>query len=235
MYKQKVWCLVPAAGLGSRLDTGTPKQYIDLLGKALIRHTLDALGVCKHISGIVVGLAAGDEQWRHVVTGEDKILGTYLGGASRAETVLKGLYFLEPNVSDGDWVLIHDAARPCVRVSDIERLISSRGSGSSGAILAVKAVDTLKEGNRHQDSIKTLPRDYLWHAQTPQIFPYKVLRDALEACDLACLSDDSSAMEIAGHSPKLIVGSVENLKVTTQDDLELATIILQARYGILHK
>ena len=235
MSKPKVWCLVPAAGLGSRLDSRTPKQYINLLGKALIRHTLDALGVCRHISGIVVGLAAGDEQWQHVVTDEDKILGTYLGGESRAETVLKGLYFLEPNVSDEDWVLIHDAARPCVRVSDIERLISSRGSGSSGAILAVRAVDTLKEEDRHQNSIKTVPRNHLWHAQTPQIFPYKVLRDALGTCDLARLSDDSSAMEIAGHSPKLIVGCVENLKVTTQDDLELARIILEARYGMLQK
>jgi len=233
MSVPRFWCLVPAAGSGSRLDMTTPKQYMDLLGKPLICHTLDTLMSSKYISGVTVGLASGDERWQQCVSDEYAILGTYTGGDSRADTVLRGLYFLETHVGDEDWVLIHDAARPCIKTSDIERLVLARGARSSGALLAIKTTDTIKKQDEHRSSVQTIPRDKLWHAQTPQIFPYRTLRNALETCDRACVSDESSAMEIAGYRPQLVNGAVENLKVTTFEDLELAKTILQARYGIL--
>ena len=233
MSAQKCWCLVPAAGSGSRLDTKTPKQYIDLLGKPLVCHSLDTLVSSPYISGVAVGLASGDEWWQQHISGKYAILGTYTGGESRADTVLRGLYFLEPHVDDEDWVLIHDAARPCVKASDIERLVLGSENSSSGALLAIKTTDTIKKEDEHHSSAQTIPRDKLWQAQTPQIFLYTILRDALEACDRVGLSDESAAMEMAGYRPRLVNGTVENLKVTTIEDLGLAKTILRARYGLL--
>ena len=159
----------------------------------------------------------------------DRILGTYVGGVSRAETVLRGLEYLEPHVHTEDWVLVHDAARPCIRPSDIERLISERGDGPSGALLAVPVPDTMKQSNGRDQVERTISREGLWCAQTPQLFSYEALRDALQGSDLATVTDDSSAMEAAGYMPRLVPGRADNLKVTTREDLELAALILQAR------
>jgi len=229
MNKPKFWALVPAAGSGSRLGAEMPKQYIDLVGKPVIRHTLDALRRVESLSGIVVGLAKGDQWWESVVTASNQCFDTYIGGTSRAETVLNGLQYLRYHAKSDDWIIIHDAARPCVRPADVERLIAARGNGLSGAILAVAVSDTLKLSSEKKYVEQTISRDRLWYAQTPQIFPYRVLRDALEACDLTDISDESSAMELAGYTPNLVKGRSENLKVTTREDLELAKVILGAR------
>ena len=126
MNAPRYWALVPAAGSGSRLGGKMPKQYVEVVGKPLLAHTLKSLTEVGPILGIAVGLASGDRWWHENIVTSDRILGTYIGGVSRAETVLRGLEYLEPHVRAGDWVLVHDAARPCIRASDIERLISER-------------------------------------------------------------------------------------------------------------
>mgnify|MGYP003329584849 CR=1 FL=1 len=136
MNAPRCWALVPAAGSGSRLGGERPKQYVEIAGKPLIAHTLHSLTEVGSILGIAVGLASDDRWWHENIVASDRILGAYVGGVSRAETVLRGLEYLETHVHTEDWVLVHDAARPCIRASDIKRLISERGDGSSGALLA---------------------------------------------------------------------------------------------------
>jgi 2-C-methyl-D-erythritol 4-phosphate cytidylyltransferase len=202
---------------------------VEIAGKPLIAYALKSLTEVGPILGIAVGLASDDRWWHDNIVDSDRILGTYVGGMSRAETVLRGLEFLEPYVHAEDWVLVHDAARPCIRPSDIERLIFERGDSSSGALLALPVSDTLKQSNGLDQVERTISREGLWCAQTPQLFYYKALRDALEESELATVTDDSSAMEAAGHTPRLVPGRSDNLKVTTREDLELAALILQAR------
>ena len=230
MNAPRCWALVPAAGSGSRLGGEKPKQYVEIAGKPLLAHTLESLTEVGPILGIAVGLARDDRWWREEFVPSDRILGTYVGGVSRAETVLRGLEYLEPHVHSEDWVLVHDAARPCIRPSDIERLISERGDDPSGALLAVPVPDTMKQSNGRDQVERTISREGLWCAQTPQLFSYEALRDALQGSDLATVTDDSSAMEAAGYMPRLVPGRADNLKVTTREDLELAALILQARY-----
>jgi len=229
MNVPRYWALVPAAGSSSRLGGEKPKQYVEIVGKPLLAHTLKSLTEVGSILGIAIGLASDDRWWHENIVTSDRILGTYVGGVSRAETVLRGLEFLEPHVHAGDWVLVHDAARPCIRSSDIERLISERGDGPSGALLALPVSDTMKQSNGRNQVERTISRERLWCAQTPQIFSYKALRDALQRSDLAMVTDDSSVMEAAGYTPRLVRGRADNLKVTTREDLELAALILQAR------
>ena len=229
MKAPRYWALVPAAGSGSRLGGERPKQYVEIAGKPVLAHTLKALTEVGPILGIAVGLASDDRWWHKNIIASDRILGTYVGGKTRAETVLRGLEYLEPHVLAGDWVLVHDAARPCIRSSDIERLISERGDGPSGALLAVPVPDTMKQSNDLDQVERTISREGLWCAQTPQLFSYEALRDALQRSDLATVTDDSSAMEAAGYTPRLVPGRADNLKVTTHEDLELAALILQGR------
>jgi 2-C-methyl-D-erythritol 4-phosphate cytidylyltransferase len=229
MNEPRCWALVPAAGSGTRLGGEKPKQYLEIAGKSLLAHSLASLTEVGEILGIAVGIASDDHWWHEHIVASDRVLGTYIGGVSRAETVLLGLEYLKHHVDAEDWILVHDAARPCIRSSDIERLISERGNGPSGALLALPVPDTMKQSNSYDQVERTISREGLWCAQTPQLFPYRELRDALLRSDLATVTDDSSAMESVGYTPRLVPGGSDNLKVTTRDDLELATLILQAR------
>jgi 2-C-methyl-D-erythritol 4-phosphate cytidylyltransferase len=229
MNALRCWALVPAAGSGFRLGREMPKQYVEIAGKPILAHTLQSLSKVGPILGIAVGLARDDRWWDQKITPSGHILGTYVGGMSRAETVLRGLEYLEPHIQPGDWVLVHDAARPCIRPSDIERLISKRGDGTSGALLALPVSDTMKQSNKCYEVERTISRDGLWCAQTPQLFPYRTLREALQRSDLTMVTDDSSAMELSGYMPRLVLGRTDNLKVTTSEDLELAALILKAQ------
>ena len=129
----------------------------------------------------------------------------------------------------GDWVLVHDAARPCIRASDVERLLEERGDEKSGALLAVPVSDTVKRSDRNYRVDETVSRAMLWYAQTPQLFPFDALRNTLRQSDLAMVTDEASAMEAVGYRPRLVRGRVDNVKVTTSEDLELASLILGAR------
>ena len=221
--------LVPAAGSGARFGSETPKQYLTLSGKPMIFQTLCALCRCSAIDEVWVVLSAGDGWW----SGFDwtplgpKLHAVFQGGATRAETVRNGLMAMAGAVDEDDWVLVHDAARPCLSPAMINRLLAELDADPVGGLLAVPVADTLKQSDGGQRVVATVPRDGLWQAQTPQMFRYGVLKSAL--AQSAAVTDEASAVEAAGWSPRLVCSDSTNLKVTYPGDLALAELILAAR------
>ncbi|MBO69030.1 MAG: 2-C-methyl-D-erythritol 4-phosphate cytidylyltransferase [Acidiferrobacteraceae bacterium] len=227
MSNLKCWAIVPAAGSGSRFGGTTPKQYIDLEGIPIIVRAVNALIKVEEISGIAVGISPDDKWWAKCAINDRRVIGAFLGGACRAETVLRGLEYLESSASADDWVLVHDAARPCIRIEDIKRVIAMRSNGSGGALLGTPISETVKYANQDNLVEKTIPRSNLWLAQTPQIFPYRLLYDALVKSDLETVTDESSAIEAIGYRPYVIHGDSFNIKITTNRDLKIASLIMQ--------
>ncbi len=223
------WVVVPAAGRGLRAGGEVPKQYQTLLGKPLIEHTLRKLAAHPRIEGIVVSIAADDAHWPGWRSLEGKPLIATPGGAQRAESVLAGLRALPSDVGESDFVLVHDAARPCIRHSDLSTLLAC--AATDGALLAVPLADTLKQADARQRSSRTVPRAGLWRALTPQMFPRAALVSALEAAarDGVAVTDEAMAMERAGFSPQLVEGAADNLKVTTAQDFLLAEFLLRGQ------
>lgn len=221
--------LVPAAGSGSRMGAELPKQYLPLLGQPLIRHTLAALCAAPAIDRVCVVLSVGDQEWdRHDWSGlGPKLAPLFVGGPSRADSVLNGLRAMAGDVAADDWVLVHDAARPCLAPWHIEKLIHTLAGDEVGGLLAVPVADTLKRADPRGHALETVPRDSLWQAQTPQMFRYQMLRRALESARQ--VTDEASAIEAAGLHPRLVEGDTTNLKVTFPLDLHLAEWILQHR------
>ncbi|MBE9609874.1 2-C-methyl-D-erythritol 4-phosphate cytidylyltransferase [Chitinilyticum piscinae] len=222
--------LLPAAGSGSRMNSATPKQYLDLNGQPLIWHTLAALHAVPELDRIVVVISREDEWW----DGSDWSAFTRLtvlrcGGASRALSVLNGLLALhDAGEPADDWVLVHDAARPCLDPALVSDMIARLGDHPVGGILAVPVADTLKLAGEKQAIARTHPRDGLWQAQTPQMFRLGPLADCLRAGMGPDITDEASALEKAGYTPQLVMGSPWNLKVTYPQDLQLASLILAA-------
>lgn len=217
----RVFALVPAAGAGRRMNAGLPKQYLTLRGRALAEQTLHRLLAVARIERIMVAVAADDPWWPSLaVAGQARVAST-TGGATRAESVRAGLTALAEEADDEDRVLVHDMARPCVRPSDIERLLAA--TGDDGAILAQASTDTLKQADDGRITA-TLERASIWRAQTPQLFPVGLLRRALDECLDAGVdvTDEASAVERLGRQPLLVEGSADNLKVTQPADLALA-------------
>ena len=223
------FALVPAAGSGSRMEHDTPKQYLPLLGEPLICHTLRVLCQSSLIERVYVVLSVGDALWNAIDAAAlgDKLTPLYVGGATRADSVLNGLRAIRADVADGDWVLVHDAARPCLAPWHVETLIDALDDDEVGGLLAVPVADTLKRADSRGRAEATVPRDRLWQAQTPQMFRYVMLRRALESA--RTVTDEASAIESAGLHPKLVAGDTTNLKVTYPLDLHLAEWILQHR------
>ena len=225
----KIWALVPCAGRGRRFGQTRPKQYQPLNGVPLVFHCLQRLSEIDAICGISVGLAEEDGQWASL---GDEIPGsphTYVGGATRARTVRLGLDELVSRGEAQSWVLVHDAARPCVTSADIERLIREVNSHPAGGLLATRTVDTLKSGDSESRVSATVSRDGLWRAQTPQLFPVKTLIEAIDYCHdhgEPC-TDEAQAIEALGLRPKLVIGGDYNLKVTHQSDMIIASAILK--------
>jgi 2-C-methyl-D-erythritol 4-phosphate cytidylyltransferase len=217
--------LIPAAGTGSRLGGEAPKQYLMLGGRTMLEHSIDSLLAEARIDRVFVVVAPGDERWQALAVDAERVEFLPVGGASRAESVRNGLIAVAARTADDDRVLVHDAARPCLTESQLARLIDEVGSDDAGGLLAVPLADTLKRGEDGRVGI-TLERTGLWCAQTPQLFRVASLRAALGAGGLDAITDEASAMERAGHAPKLVVGGASNLKVTTADDLVLARAIL---------
>lgn len=223
------YAIVPAAGSGSRFGAEKPKQYLDLLGRPLIFHTLKALTACPDIERVWVVLAPDDPWWPRFDWSElgAKLETVRCGGATRAESVTNGLQAAAMVAADDDWVLVHDAARPCISAAMLDALFADLAQDPVGGILAVPVADTLKRADTEQRVAATEPRDGLWQAQTPQMFRYGLLCDALQKC--RDVTDEAGAVEALGLKPKLVRGDATNLKVTYPADLALAAMILRAR------
>ena len=225
----RCFAIVPAAGSGSRMRSEQPKQYLPLLGQPLIRHTLGVLCDSPVIDRVYVVLSVGDQEWdRHDWSSfGDRLVPLFCGGASRADSVLNGLRAIADDASEGDWVLVHAAARPCLAPWHIEGLVRDLMHDEVGGILAVPVADTLKREDSTHHIAATVPRDGLWQAQTPQMFRYVMLKRALETARQ--VTDEASAIEAMGLRPRLVRGDPTNLKVTFPLDLHLAEWILQHR------
>ena len=223
------FAIVPAAGSGTRFGSEVPKQYLPLAGLPLIHHTLAALCACPRIDRVWVVLSPGDEWWGAYDWSAlgSKLEVVYCGGVTRAATVGNGLAAAAGVVADDDWVLVHDAARPCLSQAMLDALCDELADDPVGGLLAVPVADTLKRADGRQRVVATEPRDALWQAQTPQMFRYRLLCDALAAS--GALTDEAGAVEAAGFAPRLVRADASNLKVTYPADLRLAELILQGR------
>jgi 2-C-methyl-D-erythritol 4-phosphate cytidylyltransferase len=230
---EKIIALIPAAGTGTRLGDSLPKQYLDLNGKPLIFHTLDALAQVRRISKIIVVLSSEDNHWRgfsaqfalNAARGIEFVHAIYKGGTSRGETVSNGLRAISSEVAVDDWVLVHDAARPCIRVELVEQFIDELERDPIGGLLALPLADTIKEADDELRVARTLSRERIWRAQTPQMFRYRLLCEGLAKFPAA--TDEAQAIEATGHQPKLVMGDSMNLKVTYAPDMALAKMILR--------
>lgn len=223
------WAIIPAAGVGKRMMTDRPKQYLELFNKTVIEHTLNRLLSIDSISGVVLSVSEGDEYWRDLNYQSTKPLLIAKGGAERSDSVLNALMLLKENVDAAEniYALVHDAARPCVRPQDIQ-LLMIEATEINGGLLAIPVRDTMKRSNKNAQVNKTVDRNGLWHALTPQMFRLDLLIGALQNAQLHNLpiTDDSSAMELMGYKPKLVEAHEDNIKITRAFDLELAELYI---------
>ena len=217
------WVVIPAAGIGSRMRADRPKQYLQLAGRTILEHTLDCFLDHPRLKGLVLSLAADDPFWPALPCATDPRIQRVEGGAERADSVLAGLLRLvELGAQEGDWVLVHDAARPNLARSDLDRLLAELADDPVGGLLAVPARDTLKRIGADGRVAETVDRSLIWQAYTPQMFRFAALHRALADALVAgvAVTDEASALEWAGQAPKLVEGRADNLKITRPEDLE---------------
>jgi 2-C-methyl-D-erythritol 4-phosphate cytidylyltransferase len=219
----KNYVLIPAAGSGSRMGSELPKQYLPLLGKPLIHHTLSVFCTHPAIDRVFVVISPDDDLWQSDLPVET----LRCGGDTRAASVLNGLNAIK--AEDDDWVLVHDAARPCITLELLDQLFSELNDDPVGGLLAVPVADTLKRADASGRVAATESRDGLWQAQTPQMFRYGLLKRALQALGTDKPTDEAQAVEHLGFAPKLVLSDRNNLKITFPEDLQMAHMILQAR------
>lgn len=221
--------LIPAAGSGSRMQEEYPKQYLDLCGRPLLWHTLAALSQHPNIAHIALILQERDRYFLpdvyQDIPGFAKIKPYYCGGETRAESVYNGLQAIEGFVEVDSWILVHDAARPCLSNALIDRLIDEIGEDQVGGVLGVPVADTIKAVDSEYHIQGTVSREGLWLVQTPQMFRYGLLKEAL--IKTQAVTDEASAIEALGYTPRMVLGSPHNLKVTYPTDLALAEAILK--------
>ena len=223
------WVLIPAAGCGRRMGSQQPKQYLTLAGCAVLEHVLRRFSDCAEIDGIMLVLAADDPYWPQLKVSIRPLLWTTPGGDERCRSVWAGLQALHDIASADDWVLVHDAARPCLHPEDLQRLLQAVQDDAVGGLLAVPARDTIKRADSQGRVIATEDRSVLWQAQTPQMFRYGLLCQALHTCfdQGYTVTDEASAIERLGYAPLLVASQHSNLKLTTPDDLAYAEHCLQ--------
>ncbi|HZM44874.1 MAG TPA: 2-C-methyl-D-erythritol 4-phosphate cytidylyltransferase [Burkholderiales bacterium] len=227
----RAYALIPAAGAGVRMGGTSPKQYLDIAGHPLLWHTLRALCGHPRIEQVFLVLAAGDalfarHDWREFA---GRLAPLYCGGNTRAASVFNGLLAVRDGVGASDWVLVHDAVRPCLGGAELDRLLAALSEDDTGGLLAVPVTDTLKRAGGDARVVRTEPRDELWLAQTPQMFRYQLLLEALRTAEPALVTDEAGAIEALGLKPKVVMGSPRNIKVTYPEDLALAEVILKGR------
>lgn len=220
--------LIPAAGTGARMQLDIPKQYLHLAGHSVLWHTVQVFLAHAAISRVHVVLGP-DDRWLDIADWPvpvGRLCFTRSGGASRAETVRNGLRGLSGVLAPDDWVLVHDAARPCLDRATLRRLIDRLQDDPVGGILALPVADTLKRETDSGRIAETIPREKIWLAQTPQMFRYGLLSAALEQHSGDDITDEASAIEAAGYSPRLVRGSSQNIKITYPSDLAFAEWVL---------
>jgi 2-C-methyl-D-erythritol 4-phosphate cytidylyltransferase len=232
-HSPRYFALIPAAGVGARMGADSPKQYLDIAGRPMLAHTIAAFLGSPSIAHVFVVVSAGDGWIDDVVAGIDdaaRVSVLRCGGATRMDSILNGLHALETRVDGSDWVLVHDAARPGLTPGLIENLIDKVGKHAVGGLLALSVVDTVKESRGA--GVRTVPREGLWLAQTPQMFRLDLLREALDTArqrgTADAITDDASAIEALGHAPLLVEGHPRNLKVTLPRDIAIAAMYLAA-------
>lgn len=216
--------IVPAGGSGARYGTAIPKQYSVIAGRMVIEHSLRALQLCAAIEHIFVNVQHDDAHAGEVAAAVPGVTFLHCAGATRAETVQSALAAISKQVRRDAWVLVHDAARPCVLTSDVGRLVESAGAHAVGGLLATPVADTLKRGTVDNEIAETISRENMWRAQTPQMFRYETLVHALNASP--DVTDESQAIEALGMTPLLVAGSARNIKITLPEDAELAEFYL---------
>ena len=231
MSSDKVHALIPAAGRGTRYGGDMLKQYLPILGKAVMTHSIQLFQYHPMVCSVTVILAEDDQLFEPTVGRAAANVARVIGGKTRAESVRNGLAYLMESYSESDWVLVHDAARPCLSDKSLDRLLEQGLSTSDGAILAMPVTDTLKRSGDSHEIISTEDRTGLWVAQTPQLFRMGVLAKAIDlGREAGCeLTDEASAMEFAGYHPKLVMGSAANIKVTHAGDLAIAEALLKRK------
>lgn len=224
----KYWAILPAAGSGSRFASAIPKQYLNLLDKTVMQHSVDR--ICQlDIEGCVIAISPHDQTAKSLEFAQPQLMHWVTGGAERMDSVLAALEYLQGLANDSDWILVHDVARPCILNTDLKRLIAELGNDEVGGLLAVPVRDTLKLA-KQQQVIHTVSRDYLWQCQTPQMFRFGLLKHALQQAkkNQLLVTDEASAIEQLGLTVKLVAGSSSNIKITYPEDLALAAAIMQA-------
>jgi 2-C-methyl-D-erythritol 4-phosphate cytidylyltransferase len=224
----KVFAFVLAAGQGTRIGDALPKQYLPVAGKPMMFHSIEALASVARVERVFVVLSPMDRHWgAHDWSAlPDKVEAVFCGGAHRAESVANSLAHLAARIGAEDWVMVHDAARPCIGRTLVEQFLDEVGDDPVGGLLAIPLADTLKTGDENLRVAATIPRLNLWRAQTPQMFRFALLRRGLEARPDA--TDEAQAVESVGYSaPRLVQGENSNIKVTWGEDLALAEMILR--------
>jgi 2-C-methyl-D-erythritol 4-phosphate cytidylyltransferase len=225
------WVVVPAAGGGSRMGSGTPKQYAPLLGRAVIEWTIMVFLRRADCLGVVVALAEGDRTFRNLSISYDPRVSLCVGGTNRIDSVISGLNALADRAQGGDWILVHDAARPCLSDHDLASLLTELGEDAVGGLLAAPLADTLKQSDGGDRVTATVERAGLWRALTPQMFRYETLARALQNArdQSVVVTDDAQAIEMLGLKPRLVTGRADNIKITYPEDLQSAERILSNR------
>ncbi len=231
MSAARFWAAVPAAGIGRRMGAETPKQYLPLAGRTVIEQTLERLCGFPPFEAVAVAVRAGDPWWPRLRFPRGRPPRVVAGGDERCHSVLACLRSLAEVAETDDWVLVHDAVRPCVRGADLQRLLEVAGAHPVGGILALPVRDTMKRTDDADEVLETVPREHLWHALTPQMFRLGALTEALEtALDAGLLpTDEAQAMERTGARPRLVEGHADNIKITRPQDLLLAELYLAAQ------
>jgi len=229
MSRVRYWAVVPAAGVGRRMGGDIPKQYLTLNGRPVLEHTLETLLACPRLDGVYVAVSPGDGWWSELSVADNQRVVRVDGGAERCHSVLNVLQLMQSTAAAEDWVLVHDAARPCLRHEDLNALIDQLKDHPVGGMLGVPVRDTMKRTMEGNSVSETVARDGLWHAYTPQMFRLGILRQALEQAQAQGLAvtDDASAIELAGMIPLMVEGHDDNIKITRPDDLVLAEFYLQ--------
>lgn len=227
----KIFALVPAAGQGTRIGDAVPKQYLPIAGKPMLFHALETLASVARIQAVVAILSPLDRHWGEFDWSAfpEKIEAAFTGGANRGESVRNALRHLAARIAKDDWVLVHDAARPCITRGLVEQFLDEVEAEPIGGLLAMPLADTLKRADETLRVAETIARAGLWRAQTPQMFRYEMLLRAFERKPLT--TDESQAIEALGYAPRLVQGETTNLKVTFAEDLPLAEMIILRRLG----